>query len=135
MSATSLAPVIQDHEEVARSTLDSLSRARADQHPVIVPVDGRPTTLPPMYRLSEHARRALGARADRVRALDARPDLLLSYARDGGRISTTEASDLVGVSPALTGEILKQLVAEGELEPSSASGLGRGFHYRPVRSG
>lgn len=121
-SARTLAPVIQDHEEIARDTLDRLFQATADDRPVVVPVNGRPEALPAVYRLSKAARRALGLRARRVLAPESRPDLLLGYAVEGGRISSTEASVLLGIGPAPAGEVLKQLAAEGNLRPSSQSG-------------
>lgn len=132
VSASSLAPVIQDHEEVAADTLKRVAQASTGTDALIVRVEGRPAAMAPMYRLSAGPRQRLGARATAPLSIDERPGLLLGYAREGGRISTTEASDLIGISPALTGETLKQLLADGELRPSSPSGVGRGFHYRPA---
>lgn len=133
VSARTLAPVIQDRPEVAT---DALERLRAGQttggQPLVVRVSGRPATLPAMYRLSDAARRQLSDRTRRVTATDSRATLVVGYARDGGRISSTEASDLLGIGPAPAGDVLKQAVADGDLEPSSPTGGGRGFHYLPV---
>lgn len=131
-SEATLAPVIQDHEAIARDALDRLNVARVQNRTVIRPVAGRPEGLPATYRLSDHARKLLGLRAGRTLTPESRADLALAYAREGGRISSTEAADLLGISQAPAGEVLKQLATDGHLEPSSPTGGGRGFHYLPA---
>jgi ATP-dependent DNA helicase RecG len=133
VSASTLAPVIQDQQPVAADTLQRLSGARiGNGQPVIVRVSGRPAAMSPMYRLSDPARAMLPIRTRQVLAPDSRVGLLIGYARDGGRISSTEASDLLGVGPAPAGDVLKQAMSDGLLEPSSPVRAGRGFHYLPT---
>lgn len=133
VSARTLAPVIQDRPEVAADTLERLARAwTTSGHPLVVGVSGRPAAMAPMYRPSGHVRGQLTERTRQAIATDSRATLVTAYARDGERISSTEASDLLGISPAPAGEVLKQAAAEGDLVPSSSSGVGRGFHYLPA---
>jgi ATP-dependent DNA helicase RecG len=54
----------------------------------------------------------------------------MSYADARGRISSTELGSLAGASGTNVGATLKALAADGLLEPSNATGRGRGFYYR-----
>jgi hypothetical protein len=49
-------------------------------------------------------------------------------------VSSTELSSIFHVMPQAMNRLLTGLRAEGYLEPSRASGTGRGFYYRPTRN-
>lgn len=126
-----LAMEIQNEPVIAASTLDELEAATADGAPVLVQVDGQPDGRADLaYTLSDEVRRRLGRRAQRVATVGSRRSLLLRYAQRFGRISSTEAASLAGVSPALVSDVLKELEEDGELVPSRTNRRGRGFHYR-----
>ena len=59
-------------------------------------------------------------------------DLLLDWARHRGRVSRTQAADLLDVSVLTAGRRLAALAADGLLAPSRPNGTGRGFHYLPA---
>lgn len=71
--------------------------------------------------------------ADRTLPVDvsSRAALLVSYARDAGRVSSTEASHLLDVSAQTAIDALNEAEEEGHLTPSNKSRRGRGFHYLP----
>ena len=58
-------------------------------------------------------------------------ELLLDWARHRGRVSSTEAADLIDVSVLTAGRRLAGLAADRLLLPSRPNGTGRGFHYLP----
>lgn len=90
--------------------------------PVEVPAD-----TPPAWKLSWQARYALGVGQVREWTESA-----LAWAREQGRISSSEYREMTGVSQATATKRLKELAEQGRLVPSSESGRGRGFHYLPA---
>ena len=131
VDARQLADRIQDREVVAAETLRQLSDAHADGSLVIEPVEGQPGDRRDIaWRLSDSARSRLAPRTQRALATEARQGLLIRYAERYGRISSTEAASLAGVSAPIASETLKELEAENRLIPSRQNRRGRGFHYR-----
>ena len=55
----------------------------------------------------------------------------MAWARERGRISSSEYRQMTGVSQATATKRLKELAEQGRIAPASESGRGRGFHYRP----
>lgn len=130
VSASSLARSLQDTVGVAESLLERLADVRLDGQggpDLLVPIEGRPEAAPPARRPSLAVREAMRRPAPG-------PEALLAYARDAGRISSTEVVSLSGVSGPTAAQMLKDLGARGGLRPSSPSGRGRGFHWLPVDS-
>jgi ATP-dependent DNA helicase RecG len=106
--------------------------------PAVRPVEGTPTGSDialvlergPADRLSE-LDTAAGWRADRP----SRKTVALDYARERGRISTTELASLVGAHATNVGNVLNALTDEGRLEWSRPNRRGPGFYYRYVGAG
>ena len=94
--------------------------------PVVVPIKV-PRNTPPAWRLSVQARSVLGQPRSSQSAESA-----VAWAEERGRISSGEYCEMTGVSPATAIKRLKDLVGQGLIVPSSESGRGRGFHYRPA---
>lgn len=93
---------------------------------VLDPIKVPPNT-PPAWRLSRQARSALG-----LTRISESTESTLAWARERGRISSSEYCEITGVSGATAAKRLKELADGGLLKPSSESGRGRGFHYLPV---
>jgi ATP-dependent DNA helicase RecG len=97
--------------------------------PILARVAG--TTGHAAWRLSDRVRRHLAPRLGGWLSPDARPRLIVTWARHRGRVSTTEVSDLAGISIVRAGAVLKALEAQGDLAPGRALRSGRGFFYTP----
>jgi len=132
VDAMTAAPVLQRALSEAEAALDRLEGVRVDQLPLIVPVRGAPDGSRPAYRLSDHGQAILGSRTSRLKTQDGRKQVILHWARHRGRVSSPEAADLTGISPAYAAsDVLPELEAEGVLLPSRQNRRGRGFHYVP----
>ena len=99
--------------------------------PVIVSVEGSPLADQRAYRFSKEARRILARSTKRLAQPSSRGAILIAWAQHRGRISTTEAASLLGLSSQACGSILRVLEDEGALEPGRSTRLGRGFFYVP----
>lgn len=108
-----------------------LAASLKDGAPVIVEVQGVPDGHQRAYRLSDTARRLLPARARQVAQPSAREEMLATWAIARGRISTTEAADLTGLSTQQCGQILRGMEEQGVLDPGRQTRFGRGFFYIP----
>ena len=86
-----------------------------------------PPNTPPAWRLSQQARSALG-----LARVSESTESTLAWARERGRISSSEYCEMTGVSGATAAKRLKELAEADHLTPSSKAGRGRGFHYLPV---
>jgi len=119
----------------ARAALLKLSKATIDDQPIIETITGVPESTAQVWRLSNAASKTL-AEMDHLsgnkRASPTRREIAISYASKRRRISSTEFGALVGSSPSNVNNLLKSLVSEGLLEPSTLTGRGRGFYYRWV---
>ena len=107
------APELQRRPEVASEAISRLSDARADGEPVVVAVRGVPADHPPAARLSDAVRQRLSHGSFPMRGADGREAMILDWVRARGRVSTTEAADLAGVSVGYAGTLLKALAAAG----------------------
>jgi ATP-dependent DNA helicase RecG len=129
-SMKTLAGYIQDHAEIAANVLEDLTQARTSQNEcVVIAVEGQPSRRERAYRLSDMAADRLSYLTVAYLSPEVREELVESYVRHFGRISTTEASSLGNVARAIMGDVLKDLEAEEILIPSRANRAGRGFHY------
>lgn len=112
---------------------DMYCRRSADLVPgVIDAVVGVPASREPAYRLSDESRHRIGHRCRRLHSPEGQDDLLIDWARSRGRVSSTQAADLINVSIVTAGRRLASLAADGLLVPSRPNGTGRGFHYLPA---
>ena len=132
VDAERAAPTLQRRPEVASEAISRLGDARADGEPVAVAVSGVPPDHPPAVRLSDAVRERLSHRIVPLRSAEGREAMILDWVRARGRVSTTEASDLAGVSVAYAGILLKALAEAGSLAPGRPNALGRGFFYVPA---
>lgn len=99
--------------------------------PAVVPVAGVPMNTPPAWRLSDLMVGAISRRVGPLRGKAGRSGLLLDWAFKRGRVSSTEAADLLGVSIGYAGNILGVLEQEGVLQAGRSERRGRGFFYIP----
>lgn len=112
---------------------DLHGRSRGDPAPgVITTVAGVAGEPAPAWRLSSRARRLIGHRCDRLDTAAGQEALLLAWANHRGRVSSTQAADLLDVSVPTAGRRLTALAAAGQLAPSRPNGTGRNFHYLPA---
>ena len=88
----------------------------------------------PALRLSDGARRHFARKLKRFATRAGRESVMLDYARARGRVSSTEAADLAGVTASHAGQMLAALADAGHLVGSRPNRRGRGFHYLPVRT-
>ncbi|WP_296137384.1 ATP-binding protein [uncultured Tessaracoccus sp.] len=128
-----LAPYLQVSVEEAQEVLELLRRQRVGADPLLDPVVGVPAETPPVFKLSAQVgdRLELEYRERGMhREVPSRTVTARQYARHRGRISTTELGSIVGAQATNMGPVLKDLMHEGVLAPSSTTMAGRGFHYR-----
>ncbi|MGH3443227.1 MAG: ATP-binding protein, partial [Nitriliruptorales bacterium] len=119
------APVVQRPAAETEAALRRVAGVRVDGDPLITPVDGVPAGHPPAYRLSDTAQAKLAKRTATLRVSDRRRDVILAWARARGRVSSTEVSDLVGLSVPSSGALLTGLEDDGLLAPGRETKLGR----------
>lgn len=113
----------------------ALARATATTfagHPLIVGLNGVPDGHEPAYRLSDPARAQLASRTKRLDTTPVRAQVILSWARHRGRVSSTEVADLLGLSIVRAGQILTSFEERGDLSPGKEIKAGRGFFYTPT---
>lgn len=133
LDENTLAPFIQLPVQEARDVIDAVGDLLVDSISLLAPVPGVPGESTMAWTLSARALQLLDEqyeRSEHRRRAISREQVARSYARARGRISTTELGAIVGASPSNVGGLLKDMEADGLLEPSSLSRAGRGFHYR-----
>ncbi|MDE0701133.1 MAG: putative DNA binding domain-containing protein [Acidimicrobiaceae bacterium] len=99
---------------------------------VITNVAGVPANQPDAYRLSDEARERLEHLCPYLNVPENQNDLIIDWANQRGRVSSTEVSDLTGLSVLTSGRRLSALAEEGLIRPARAVRAGRGFHYLPA---
>jgi ATP-dependent DNA helicase RecG len=114
------------HPSGSGRNIDAAPAPLAEWSSVLAPIKVPPNT-PPAWRLSRQTRTALGLNRNSEST-----ESTLAWARERGRISSSEYCELNGVSVATAVKRLKELADTGFLTPSSQSRRGRGFHYLPV---
>ncbi|MDE0606143.1 MAG: hypothetical protein OXH78_03195 [Acidimicrobiaceae bacterium] len=103
--------------------------AAADPSPVVVTVKGVPAAQNAACRLSGNTRRRLAHRIKHLTTPEGRVGLILDWSESRGRVSSTEAADLTGLSRTSTNKLLTSLADEGHLEAGRPNHTGRGFFY------
>ena len=68
-----------------------------------------------------------------LRTPEGRKALILHWSRARGRVSSTEAADLTGLSRVSAGKLLAALADAHQLKGSRADRIGRGYFYIPVK--
>lgn len=129
------APILQRPRAETEAALRRVADVRIDGDLLITPLDGVPAGHPPAYRLSDTAQAMLANLTAAVRVPDRRREMVLAWARARGRVSSTEVSDLTGLSVPSSGALLTGLEEDGLLAPGRKTKLGRGFFYVPVDPG
>ncbi|MCY4649126.1 MAG: hypothetical protein OXC98_01980 [bacterium] len=112
--------------------LGRIENVRVGGGELIVPVSGAPTEPSKAYRLGKAAQRRLEHRLETFRNIHGRESLILNWAKSRGRVSSTEVSDLTGVSKPYAGKLLTELADRGLLVGSRPHKMGRGYHYLPA---
>ena len=133
------APVLQRTPEEAEQAIAQLASTAltprtSDQGTnqllsIIVTIGGVPSTQSTAYRLSDPVRQRLAHRVEHLTTPEGRVGLIIDWSRGRGRVSSTEAADLIGLSRASTAKLLTNLAEEGKLNPSRLNRTGRGFFY------
>lgn len=134
----SLARFLQVSAPESESVIGEIYSTSIGSIPVLAPVDGVPDSAESAWAITRAARSALddeGAPHGARRRTPGRASIATTYARERGRISSTELGSLVGAAPSNVGPVLRTLEAEGILEPSRPNRRGAGFFYRPTAVG
>ncbi len=132
VDAHSVAPVLQRSVTESGAALNRVEAATSSGLPIIARVHGVPPHHPPAYRLSDHCRNVLTHRLGPNRTPDGRESVILDWARSRGRVSSTEAADVCGITVVYAGKLLVSLADNGLLAGSRPKRIGRGFHYLPL---
>lgn len=130
LDVAAIAPVLQRAPIEAETSLRALAAAAVNGAPVLVPVAGVPPGATPAYRLPDATRERLTRTP--FREPTTRATILHRWAVHRGRVSSTEAADLTGVTAQTAGSDLTALEAAGVLRPVRASKRGRDFYYLPT---
>ena len=125
-------PVLQRPPAETRAALERLQKVNVGAQPFIVPVAGVPPDHSPAYRFGNPTRRRMRHRSRNLNTPAGRIALILDWARSRGRASSTEVSDLTGVSVPYAGRLLTDLADRGLLVGSRPEKAGRGYHYLPA---
>jgi ATP-dependent DNA helicase RecG len=125
-------PVLQRPHAEAAAAIAQLARAQVRGVRVVVPVGGVPEGKPAAWRLGGRVRELLRSRTKQIESPDGRRRVILQWARARGRVSTTEAADIVDITVPYAGTLLRKLEREGLLEPGRETKRGRGFYYTPA---
>jgi ATP-dependent DNA helicase RecG len=134
VDATKAMPVLQRSRLEAEASLNRLAEAKVDGDPVFQLVQGIPAGEPPAYRLSNGSRARLKPSLAAYDSPSMREAAVLEWARSRGRVSSTEAADIMGVSGTSAGALLTKLEEDGTLRPGRETRRGRGFFYVPAEA-
>ena len=136
VDAGSAAGVLQrSSPDEAREAILRLAEAHLDpdrSRTVIIPVRGVPAHQSAAFRLSDAVRVRLAHRLASLRTPEGREALILHWSRARGRVSSTEAADLTGLSRVSAGKLLAALADAHQLEGNRAKRIGHGYFYIPV---
>jgi ATP-dependent DNA helicase RecG len=134
IDAAHAAPVLQRSSGEARGSLERIAGIHVKGRPIIEPVRGTPPGEPPAFRLGDVARERLKGSLGDLETPAGREAVVLTWTRARGRIASTTAADLAGVSVTSAGALLTRLEDEGLIRPGRENRRGRGFSYLPVSS-
>ena len=139
VDADSAAGVLQrSSPDEAQEAILRLAEAHLDpdrSRTVITPVRGVPVHQSAAFRLSDAARGRLAHRLASLRTPEGREALILHWSRARGRVSSTEAADLTGLSKVSASKLLIALADARQLQGSRPERIGRGFFYTPISPG
>ena len=125
---------IQRNEREAKIALNQMAGVMFEDLPMIVPVKGAPDDPSLALRLSNAAQEKLNHRLRRFPDPYSREDFILQWAQNRGRVSSTEVSDLTGITPSYASRLLTDLAERDLLVGSRPEKKGRGFHYLPAHA-
>ncbi|MCQ3807726.1 MAG: hypothetical protein OXB92_11060 [Acidimicrobiaceae bacterium] len=141
VDAQTAAPVLQRSPEEAEQAIAQLAdttliardsdQASPETPAIIVRVAGVPSAHSAAHRLSDAARQRLADRTKHLTTPEGRLGLIIDWSRARGRVSSTEAADLTGLSRTSTAQLLASLADEGQLNLGRPNRTGRGFFYTP----
>ena len=141
VDAQTAAPVLQRSPEEAEQAIAQLAdttliardsdQASPETPAIIVRVAGVPSAQSAAHRLSDAARQRLADRTKHLATPEGRLGLIIDWSRARGRVSSTEAADLTGLSRTSTSQLLASLADEGQLNLGRPNRTGRGFFYTP----
>lgn len=129
VDASTATPILQRPPGESGTAIERLAGAMIDGQPVIRRVEGTPSGAPPAWRLTVHTADRLSHRTQQLTSPDGRTRMIMHWARQRGRVSSTEVADLAGVTQTYAGQLLTALEEAGELEPGREHKRGRGFFY------
>ena len=109
-----------------------VDEVRVNGSPLMKPVQGSPDGHPLALRLSDGVRGHFARKLGRLVTRTGRESVMLEYAQARGRISSTEAADLAGVTASHAAQMLAALAEAGHLVGSRPNRRGRGFLYVPA---
>ncbi len=132
IDAPTATPVLQRPPRESEAALQRLAKARVATEPVVITISGVPGDAAPAYRLSNSARARLPRRTKHLQTPTGRVQMIMEWAHDRGRVSSTEVADMTGLSVVRAGQVLTSLEEEGLLDPGRAVKAGRGFFYVPT---
>ncbi len=127
-------PILQRSDPEANTAIQRLSVAAIDGLPIMAPIKGVPADTSPAYRFSDAAIAKLAGRLVHRKDPGLRTALIMRWARARGRVSSTEVSDLTGLSIPYAGITLANLEEDGQLLASRPNRRGRGYFYFPTQS-
>ena len=122
-------PVLQRPPGETAAALTRALQTGFGGKPVLVQLNGVPAGQQPAYRLSNQTRTQLNSRTSQLDLPQVRTQIILTWARHRGRVSSTEVADLLGLSVVRAGQILTTLEETGELAPGKQLKAGRGYFY------
>jgi len=135
IDAPTAAPVLHRSLPETETAFERIARARVRGNTLLSRVEGGPNELAVACRLADPPRARLAHRLDRAGTVEGHRSRILGFAEARGRISSTEAADLLGLSVPYAGKLLAALSDEELLAPSRPNRAGRSFHYVPAPSG
>ena len=133
VDSTTASSSTQRSAREAEGALSRIANVTVEGRPLIVPVKGALGDPSLAYRLVDTARVRLKHRLLQVDTPDNREAFILRWARSRERVSSTEVSDLAGVSVPSAGKMLTDLAERGLLVGSRPQKIGRGYHYLPTQ--
>jgi len=129
----SAAPVLQKSELETKAAIHRLELARIAEQPVVTLVDRVPDSEPPAWRFANVARRQLGSKLEHLLNSQNRQPFITGWAAHRQRVSSTEVSNLLGLSASHANTILTNLADESYLVPIRKSRRARGgVYYLPA---
>lgn len=128
-------PLLQLPESETYAAIRDLERVTVDGKRAVLEVSGVPLDTEPAWCLTSEAQKALAeeyAVSPRLQPTFAKEQVVLSWVRHRGRISTTELGSILATSPTNLGRVLKRMESDGLIKPGRENRRGAGFFYVPA---